>query len=137
MANTEHVVVLGVKTGDAIQNVADLKNNIKLLKEALNDETMTMEQNKDVLDQLRQNQNELKDAMYQSAKSTDELIAESKTLNGSYNELVHTMAELKMRWREVTDETERAQLGERIKEINDSLKDMDASVGNFQRNVGD
>lgn len=137
MTNTEHVVVLGVKTGDAIQNVADLKNNIKLLKEALNDETMTMEQNKDVLDQLRQNQNELKDAMYQSAKSTDELIAESKTLNGSYNELVHTMAELKMRWREVTDETERAQLGERIKEINDSLKDMDASVGNFQRNVGD
>lgn len=137
MANTEHVVVLGVKTGDAIQNVADLKNNIKLLKEALNDETMTMEQNKDVLGQLRQNQNELKDAMYQSAKSTDELIAESKTLNGSYNELVHTMAELKMRWREVTDETERAQLGERIKEINDSLKDMDASVGNFQRNVGD
>ena len=137
MANTEHVVVLGVKTGDAIQNVADLKNNIKLLKEALNDETMTMEQNKDVLDQLRQNQNELKDAMYQSAKSTDELIAESKTLNGSYNELVHTMAELKMRWREVTDESERAQLGERIKEINDSLKDMDASVGNFQRNVGD
>lgn len=137
MANTEHVVVLGVKTGDAIQNVADLKNNIKLLKEALNDETMTMEQNKDVLDQLRQNQNELKDAMYQSAKSTDELIAESKTLNGSYNELVHTMAELKMRWREVTDETERAQLGERIKEINDSLKDMDASVGNFQRSVGD
>lgn len=137
MANTEHVVVLGVKTGDAIQNVADLKNNIKLLKEALNDETMTMEQNKDVLDQLRQNQNELKDAMYQSAKSTDELIAESKTLNGSYNELVHTMAELKMRWREVTDETERADLGARIKEINDSLKDMDASVGNFQRNVGD
>lgn len=137
MANTEHVVVLGVKTGDAIQNVADLKNNIKLLKEALNDETMTMEQNKDVLDQLRQNQNELKDAMYQSAKSTDELIAESKTLNGSYNELVHTMAELKMRWREVTDETERADLGARIKEINDTLKDMDASVGNFQRNVGD
>lgn len=137
MANTEHVVVLGVKTGDAIQNVADLKNNIKLLKEALNDERFSMEQNADVLDQLRENQNALKDAMYQSAKSTDELIAESKTLNGSYNELVHTMAELKMRWREVTDETERADLGARIKEINDSLKDMDASVGNFQRNVGD
>lgn len=137
MANTEHVVVLGVKTGDAIKNVADLKSNIKLLKDALNDETMTMEQNKDVLDQLRESQNQLKDAMYSSAKATDDLLEESKDLNVSYNELVHTMAELKSRWRETTDETERAKLGERINEINDKLKDLDASTGNYSRNVGD
>lgn len=137
MANTEHVVVLGVKTGDAVKNVADLKSNIKLLKDALNDETMTMEQNKDVLDQLRESQNQLKDAMYSSAKATDDLLEESKDLNVSYNELVHTMAELKSRWRETTDETERAKLGERINEINDKLKDLDASTGNYSRNVGD
>ena len=137
MANTEHVVVLGVKTGDAVKNVADLKSNIKLLKEALNDETMTMEQNKDVLDQLRESQNALKDAMYSSAKATEEMLEDSKDLNVSYNELVHTMAELKSRWRETTDETERAKLGERINEINDKLKDLDASTGNYSRNVGD
>lgn len=136
MANTEHVVVLGVKTGDAIKNVADLKSNIKLLKEALNDETMTMEQNKDVLDQLRESQNQLKDTMYSTAKSTDELIAQSEDLNVSYNELVHTMAELKSAWRSTTDETERANLGERINAINDKLKDLDASTGNYSRNVG-
>ena len=136
MAETEKVVVLGVKTNDAIKNVRDLRENIKLLKDALNDENLTMEQNADILTQLRENQNALKDAMYQSSKSTDELIKQSENLNVSYNELVHTMAELKMRWRETTDEVERAELGEHINQINDRLKEMDASVGNFQRNVG-
>lgn len=136
MAETEKVVVLGVKTNDAIKNVRDLRENIKLLKDALNDENLTMEQNADVLTQLRENQNALKDAMYQSSKSTDELIKQSENLNVSYNELVHTMAELKMRWRETSDEAERSRLGEHINEINDKLKEMDASVGNFQRNVG-
>ena len=77
MAETEKVVVLGVKTNDAIKNVRDLRENIKLLKDALNDENLTMEQNADILTQLRENQNALKDAMYQSSKSTEELIKQS------------------------------------------------------------
>ena len=135
-ANTEHTTILNVQTGEAVKNIRELKDNIKILKEALNDVNATEEENAATLDELRANQNALKDAMYESAKTTDELLESSKDLNVSYNELVHTMAELKSRWRETTDETERAQLGDRIEAINDKLKRMDASTGNFSRNVG-
>lgn len=129
-------VVLSVNTGEAVKNVRELRDNIKYYKDALNDLNATEEENKATLDLLRESQNALKDAMYESAKSTDDLIEQSKDLNVSYNELVHTMAELKSRWRETTDETERAQLGQHIDIINSRLKNLDASVGNYSRNVG-
>ena len=129
-------VVLSVNTGEAVKNVRELRDNIKYYKDALNDLNATEEENKATLDLLRESQNALKDAMYESAKSTDDLIEQSKDLNVSYNELVHTMAELKSRWRETTDETERANLGQHIDIINSRLKNLDASVGNYSRNVG-
>ena len=129
-------VVLSVNTGEAVKNVRELRDNIKYYKDALNDLNATEEENKATLDLLRESQNALKDAMYESAKSTDDLIEQSKDLNVSYNELVHTMAELKSRWRETTDETERANLGQHIDIINTRLKNLDASVGNYSRNVG-
>ncbi|MEE1226078.1 MAG: hypothetical protein UHM08_03135 [Bacteroidales bacterium] len=46
------------------------------------------------------------------------------------------MAQLKKEWRATADEAKRADLGGQIEEINQQLKEMDASVGNFQRNVG-
>lgn len=129
-------VVLSVNTGEAVKNVRELRDNIKYYKDALNDLNATEEENKATLDLLRESQNALKDTMYESAKSTDDLIEQSKDLNVSYNELVHTMAELKSRWRETTDETERANLGQHIDIINSRLKNLDASVGNYSRNVG-
>ena len=135
-ANTEHTTILNVQTGEAVKNIRELKDNIKILKEALNDANATEQENAATLDELRANQNALKDAMYESAKTTDELIEQSQNLDVSYNELVHTMAELKSAWRATTDETERANLGERINAINDRLKDLDASTGNYSRNVG-
>ena len=136
MADSNKKVVLSVSTGEAVKNVRELRDNIKYYKEALNDLDATEEENLATLDKLRESQNALKDAMYESAKSTDDLIEQSKDLNVSYNELVHTMAELKSRWRETTDETERAQLGQHIEVINSKLKNLDASVGNYSRNVG-
>lgn len=132
----DKVNILSVQTGESVKNVRELKDNIKLLKEALNDVNATEEENKATLDQLRASQNALKDAMYGTAKSTNELIEESKNLDASYNDLVHTMAELKSAWRATTDETERANLGARIDVINTRLKNLDASVGNYSRNVG-
>ena len=136
MADIEKKTILNVQTGEAVKNVRELRDNIKLLKEALNDANATEQENAATLDELRANQNALKDAMYESAKTTDELIEQSQNLDVSYNELVHTMAELKSAWRATTDETERANLGERINAINDRLKDLDASTGNYSRNVG-
>ena len=56
---------------------------------------------------------------------------------GSYNQLAQTMSELKKQWKATADETERAELGQKILDINNQLKELDASTGNYQRNVGD
>lgn len=57
-------------------------------------------------------------------------------LEGSYNYLSKQMSELKKEWKATGDAAERARLGEQINSINNQLKDMDASVGVFSRNVG-
>ena len=57
-------------------------------------------------------------------------------LEGSYNYLSKQMSDLKKEWKATGDEAERARLGEQINSINNQLKDMDASVGVFSRNVG-
>ena len=57
-------------------------------------------------------------------------------LEGSYDYLSKQMSELKKEWKATGDAAERARLGEQINSINDQLKDMDASVGVFSRNVG-
>lgn len=141
MANVEELL-LKVSV-DGAQNIADLKSNIKELKDALGDESATAEENRQVLDALRENQNALKDAMYGTAQSAGDLVASTEglldangNLSGSYNDLVHMLAELKGKWRETDDEAERGVLAEQINKVNDKLKDLDAGVGSYKRNVG-
>lgn len=107
--------------------------------------------------QLQENQAALRNAMYGTTASLEEVKkaasgvtadfsdmgavitqtnAKVEASDTSYNELVRTLAQLKQAWRASTDEAERAKLGETINAVNDRLKDMDKSVGNFQRNVG-
>lgn len=147
-------VILNVKTGQAVKNVGELRENIKQLKAALNDQDLSnpegMKKYNELLGELKINQNALKDTMYATSASWDDITnaatganiafdQNNKLVNMqgvSYNALVHEMADLKQAWRATTDEMERAALGERINSVNDQLKSMDASVGNYQRNVG-
>lgn len=147
-------VILNVKTGQAVKNVGELRENIKQLKAALNDQDLSnpegMKKYNELLGELKINQNALKDTMYATKASWDDITNAATGANiafdnnnklvnmqgVSYNALVHEMADLKQAWRATTDEMERAALGERINSVNDQLKSMDASVGNYQRNVG-
>ena len=147
-------VILNVKTGQAVKNVGELRENIKQLKAALNDQDLSnpegMKKYNELLGELKINQNALKDAMYATTASWNDITNAATGANiafdnnnklvnmqgVSYNALVHEMADLKQAWRATTDEMERAALGERINSVNDQLKSMDASVGNYQRNVG-
>lgn len=107
--------------------------------------------------QLNENQAALRNAMHGTAASLDEVQAAAKgaaaeeiTLDAttgklvtdnnaalqSYNGLVKTLANLKEEWRSTSDETERANLGEKINAVNNRLKELDASVGVYGRNVG-
>lgn len=146
----EQVTIIRIDTGEAVRSVGDLRQNIKLLKEQLNDYEIGSKEYQETLEALKVSQNALKDAMYATGTSMEQLAADAKGVNvafdennklvnteaQSYNALVHTLAELKAQWRAATDETERAQIGERIEQVNSRLKTMDASVGNYSRNVG-
>jgi hypothetical protein len=136
----EDVVILKVNTEEAVQNIGDLKQNIKELKQRLDAIPVGTEDGwKDyqaTLKELKVNQNALKDAMYATSGTMEDVAASAKGASNSYNSLVHKMAELKTEWRATNDEARRNELGKQIAEINQQLKDMDASVGNFSRNVG-
>ena len=59
-----------------------------------------------------------------------------EAVEGSYDNLSKTMSELKKQFKATGDEAERTNLALKINDINNQLKDMDASVGVFSRNVG-
>ena len=132
----EDAIILKVSTGEAVKSVNDLKDNIKMLKTSLGELEIGTEAYQNTLDELKVNQNALKDAMYATSSSMDDVAKSATGASKSYNSLVHQMASLKEEWRATNDEARRNELGEQIAKINTELKEMDASVGNFQRNVG-
>lgn len=132
----ETITILKVGTEDAVKSVNDLKENIKMLKQNLGELEIGTEAYQTTLEELKVNQNALKDAMYATTTSMEDVAAAATGASKSYNSLVHQMAALKEEWRATNDEARRNELGEQIAKINQQLKDMDASVGNFQRNVG-
>ena len=132
----ETITILKVGTEDAVKSVNDLKENIKVLKQNLGELEIGTEAYQTTLEELKVNQNALKDAMYATTTSMEDVAAAATGASKSYNSLVHQMAALKEEWRATNDEARRNELGEQIAKINQQLKDMDASVGNFQRNVG-
>ena len=132
----ETITILKVGTEEAVKNINDLKNNIKILKDNLGDLEIGTQEYQDTLDELKINQNALKDAMYATSSSMEDVAKAATGTADSYNSLVHRMAALKEEFRSTEDAARRADLGGQIKAINDQLKDMDALQGNFQRNVG-
>ena len=134
---TEQKIILRVGTDEAVKSVGDLKENIKLLKGSLNDLEIGSEEYTQTLNQLKLNQNALKDSMYATSSTMEEVAESAAGMSESYNSLVHRMAALKEEWRSTNDEARRNELGVQINSINDKLKSMDASTGNFSRNVGD
>lgn len=143
----ETITILKVETQEAVKNISDLRSNIKALKEGftdaqgnmhkgLNDLEIGTQEYKDTLEELKVNQNALKDAMYATSSSMEDVAKAATGASESYNSLVHNMAALKEEFRATNDAARRLELGAKIKEVNDQLKAMDAMQGNFQRNVG-
>ena len=132
----EIITILNLQTGEAVKNVGELKENIKLLKDELTKAEIGTEEYQTTLDQLKVNQNALKDAMYATSASMEDVAKAATGAGESYNALVHRMAALKEEFRATGDAARRMELGQQIKEVNDQLKEMDAMQGNFQRNVG-
>lgn len=137
----ETIRIIRIETGEAVRSVNDLRENVKILKERLGDLEIGTTEYQDTLDELKVNQAAVKDAMYATTASMDDLTKSATGTSNSYNSLVHRMASLKEELRATDVSTEQGkerfkELAAQINEVNDTLKDMDALQGNFQRNVG-
>lgn len=122
--------VISVDLGNTATSLRDYRKHIDDLKGALLQLDSTSEDYAKVVKEIQTEQNKLNEVMKVGKNTTD-------AAEGSYNQLTQTMAELKKQWRATADEAERAKLGEQILSINNQLKELDASTGNYQRNVGD
>lgn len=137
----ETIQIIRVDTGEAVKSVNDLRENVKILKERLGELEIGTTEYQDTLEELKVNQAAVKDAMYATTASMDDLAKAATGTSNSYNSLVHRMASLKEELRATDVSTEQGkerfkELAAQINEVNDTLKDMDALQGNFQRNVG-
>lgn len=127
---TENVRLITIETAESQKTVKQLRDEIKQLRDDLLNLSEGTEEYDAAVDKLRNDQAQLNKVMNAHKQST-------QAAEGSYDHLVATMAELKKQWRATTNEVERSDLAKQILEINDELKELDASTGNFQRNVGD
>lgn len=129
MAENIETKVLSVDVGGAITNIKDYKKHIDSLKGTLLGLEKGTEKYNAVAKQLVKEQQKLTEVM-------DVAKGKGEAVEGSYDNLSKTMSELKKQFKATGDEAERANLALKINDINDQLKDMDASVGVFSRNVG-
>ena len=91
----EIITILNIETGEAVQNIGELRDNIKTLKTRLETLDIGSKEYQDTLSSLKVNQNALKDAMYNTSASMEDLAAAAKGTSETYNSLVHHMADLK------------------------------------------
>lgn len=122
--------VITVDLGNTTTSLKDYKKHIDELKGSLLQLDSASEEYQKIAQEVKTEQDKLNEVMKVGKTTTD-------AADGSYNQLTQTMAELKKQWRATADETERADLGKQILDINNQLKELDASTGNYQRNVGD
>lgn len=126
----EIAATIKINTGDSQKTIKQLRDEVKDLREKLLNLDKTSEEYVNTVKQIASNQQQLSSVM----RAEKETVTAAE---GSYNALVQQMAQLKAEWRATGDEMTRAALGTKIDEINSQLKELDASVGNHSRNVGD
>lgn len=118
-----------VSAGYSFKSLGDAKKYIDRLRASLIDLDETSAEYAERVDEIDKVQDKLNKAMKATGDKT-------KDAEGSYNALSKQMSELKKAFKATNDEAEREVLAKQIVNINDQLKTMDASIGNFQRNVG-
>lgn len=127
--NSTYTLSFKVDVGSAKGNLKEYKEYIDNLKGSLLALDKGSKQYEENAKELKEAQEKLNEVMKLSKSKGD-------AVEGSYDNLSQTMSKLKKEWKATGDESKRAELGKQIAEINDKLKNMDASVGVFSRNVG-
>ena len=122
--------ILTVDLGNTATTLKDYKKHIDDLRASLLQLDETSEEYKKISQQIKNEQDKLNEVMKAGKYDVDQE-------EGSYNLLAKTMSELKKEWKATGDEARRAKLGQQILDINNQLKELDESTGDFHRSVGD
>ncbi len=110
-------------------SLQEYKKQIDELRNSLLGLERDSEEYQKTAQQCRDMQEKLNAVIMDSKKDT-------YALEGSYKALSQEMARLKKEWKATNDEATRNALGQQINSINTQLKELDASVGTFTRQVG-
>ena len=112
-------------------SLKDYKAQIENLRASLLTLDSASEQYQQTAQQVKEMQDKLNEVMSVGKKSVE-------GVEGSYNALREELSELKKEWQTLEIGSDKwNELGSRIDNINDQLKEADASIGIFNRNVGD
>lgn len=130
MAETEIIRIINVDTSQSVKSLEQMQQAAKDDKAALDNLTKGTVEYDVALAKSKKSQQDYNYALRMTSQ-------DAKEAKGSYNSLVAELGRLKQEWRATTDATQRANIGGKIKDINDQLKLLDASVGVYSRNVGD
>lgn len=124
------VINLDIEGEQSINTIKELKKHIDSLRDSMVGLTKGSEEWNKVEKELIDNTEHLNSILKAGKKTTD-------AAAGSYDALQQEMSKLRKEWKATADEAERNDIGQKILEINNQLKEYDASIGNYQRNVGD
>ena len=129
VSSLESIKSSSEESTQTFKNLGEAKKYIDKLRASLIDLDKNSKEYKDRCEEIANLQHKVSAAIKAGSDAT-------KSAVGSYNALSEQMAELKKQFKATSDEAEREALAKQIVGINDQLKEMDSSIGNYQRNVG-
>lgn len=130
----EIVKVINIKTNEAINSVKGLKDYINELKDDLVKLDKSSEEYESTLEEIAKAQSKLTEVQRDSKNAMN-------YQEGSYRALNQELVNLRNEYKNLSEaERNNAEVGgamlSRIQELDTELKSIDATMGNFQRNVG-
>ena len=125
--------IITVEVGKSITSVRDFKKHIEDLRGALLGLNEESEEYKTIAEQIATDQAKLNEVMSVGKKNTD-------SASGSYNELNNQLKALRNQYRALSETERNSTTGQailqNITKLDTELKDIDESMGQYYRNVG-
>lgn len=125
--------IITVEVGKSITSVRDFKKHIEDLRGALLGLNEESEEYKTIAEQIATDQEKLNTVLKVGKTNTD-------SAAGSYNELNNQLKALRNQYKALSETERNGTTGQailsNITKLDEELKDIDASMGQYQRNVG-
>lgn len=118
------------------ETLASLRKEMESLKATEEAMRKAVEDGKASLSDYEKATVEAKKAASDFSQAQRIAVKEVNAEKGSYNDLVNQLTRLKEAWKATGDVTKRKELTDQINNVKTEITDLDHSIGNWQRNVG-